>query len=198
MADPQEEYRDFLDHIHGLPDGVTEDRTGWAIRDDGAADYAIRKIGAAEAEQHRQAAFVAAEIERLQAWFAMEMARHRRTIEFFAGHLRQYADQLVEAGQLTERRKSYKLPHGTLQFRSQPVEYERDDTKILEWVRANPGLVETLIRTKEELAWGELKPLLTPQADQALSPVTAFGEVIPGVRVKQPAREVFQVRPSID
>lgn len=203
FSEPQEDYGEFLDLLHGLPAGVTEDRTGWSVTDDGSADYALRKLGALQASQAKRAAYVAAEIERLQAWAQHEDAQDQRGIDFFTSHLSRYADQLVADGTIHAKRKSYKLPHGTLSFRAKATAFEvTNQDEFLRWAQRTDT---RFVRSKVEVDWASLKAALVLQADQTVCAEIVneeTGEVasveVYGLRVKSPAHDEFQAKPSID
>ena len=71
---PAEDYEAFLDATVGLesalieaePRQVPADRC--VVDDDHKADWALRTLGQLDAQKRERGAFVAAEIERLQAW----------------------------------------------------------------------------------------------------------------------------------
>ena len=192
--EPQDDYLAFMDRLQG--DHARED---WRIEDDGRADYALRKIGALESSKAKRAAYVAAEIERLQAWQSHEDQQDQRGIDFFTSHLSRYADQLVADGVLHAKRKSYKLPHGTLQFRAKAITFARNAEELLPW-----AVALGLIRTKTEVDWEAVKARLVIAIE-----VTAIGErhtvidqgtgeVVPGVTVESPAHDEFSVKTSMD
>jgi hypothetical protein len=161
------------------------------VQDDAQASWCLRKIAALEAEQAKRAAYVQGEIERLQAWQAQEDSKAQRSLEYFTALLRGYVDLLKAQGVLTQHKRSYKLPQGTLQLRTAPIEYERDDAKLLEWARPLG-----LIRTTEKVAWDLVKEMVEPESEQAFAPVRdkITKQPIAGIIVKQPSREIFSVK----
>jgi phage host-nuclease inhibitor protein Gam len=128
-----------------------------------------------------------------------EDAQDQRGIDFFTAHLHRYADQLVADGVLTAKRRSYKLPHGTLQLRAKPVTFARNAEALLPW-----AMDHGLIRTKAEVDWEALKArLVVVQAPGTIADVYTVldgqtGEIVPGVRVESPAHDEFTVKPSVD
>jgi phage host-nuclease inhibitor protein Gam len=204
MDEPQQEYREFLDQIHGMPEGITDDRTGWAVRDDGSADWALRRLARLQASMSKRAAYVASEIARLKAWQQHEDAQEQRSIDFFTAHLQRYADALVAEGVIHEKKRSYKLPHGTLAFRAKGAEFEITNTdELLCWAKhTDPA---RFVAPREEVLWGEIKKALVVQENGAVTaemvnPET--GEVwaveVGGVRVKAMPRDEFKAIPSVD
>ena len=77
-VEPAEAYEAFLDATVGLeltlieaePRQAPADR--FVVDDDHTADWALRTLGQLETQKRRRATFVAAEMERLQAWQAHE------------------------------------------------------------------------------------------------------------------------------
>lgn len=202
MNEPQEAYAEYLDKRHSqlmTPDSSPiAELECWAIRDDGAADWALRRIGLLEAQKAKRAAFVIAEKQRLDDWQAQEDKQAERGIEFFTSALRSYYESLKIEGVVHDKRKTYRLPHGRLSERTALVEYERDDAVTIHWMQSQAW--GHFLRTKTELAWNELKALITPMKDEANAEVISnlTGEIIPGLRVKQPERQVFSVKPEVD
>lgn len=187
MNEPADDYTEFLSRLQG------ETRQGWAIRDDGAADWALRMIARLQAQMEKRRAFVETEIERLKTWQGYEDGHAALAMDFFTAALRTYYDALKADGVLG-REKHYNLPHGRLQERRVGPEYERDEAKILEWLGEHSPYRKVTVT----LDWAALKAELAPLRDEALSKVgiTGTGEVVPGVRLTQPSRDVFSVKPS--
>ena len=169
------------------------------------ADWALRKLGQLEAQKRQRAAFVAAEIERLQAWQAHEDRQAERFAAYLTALLRPYDDQLKAEGKVSARHKSYRLPHGALTARQAPIEWEVDEATLLAWAEATDP--ETLVRVTKAPAWNVIKPQLIPARDDPLAEATMevidprTGEVrvvpVPGVRVKPGPREVFTPKPAL-
>ena len=161
---------------------------GFTIDDDAKAEWAVRKIRQAQQNIERRAAFVQAEIERLTAWKQMMDERDQATIDRMTGLLQPYFEALRPT---LGRRKSYSLPSGVLQVRTAPVSYARDEEALLPYAR-QIGLV----RVKETPDWAEIKKRLQPAGHHPGAPVVdaETGEIVPGVTVQEPEREVFSVK----
>jgi hypothetical protein len=208
---PAEDYEAFLDATVGLesalieaePRQVPADR--FVVDDDHKADWALRKLGQLDAQKRERGAFVAAEIERLQAWQAHEDRQAERFAEYLATLLRLYYDQLKAAGKVSARHKGYRLPHSALTARLAPTEWEMDEATLLAWAEATD--TETLVRVTKAPAWNVIKPQLIPACDAPLAEATIevidtqTGEVrvvpVPGVRVKAGPREVFTAKSAL-
>jgi hypothetical protein len=209
---PAEDDEAFLDATVGIEPALIEAEPRQAaadrlvVDDDHTADRALRTLGPLEAQTRERAAFVAAEIERLQAW----QARENRQVERFAASLtallRPYDDRLKAEGKVSTRRKSDRLPHGVLTTRQAPIEWEVDEARLLAWAEATDP--ETLVRVTNAPAWNVCKSQLIPARDAPLAEAMIevidlrTGEVqvvpVPGVRVKTSPREVFTPKPVLD
>lgn len=178
----------------------------FVVDDDHTADWALRKLGQLETQKRRRATFVAAEMERLQAWQAHEDRQAEHFAVYLTALLRLYYDQLKAEGKVSARHKGYRLPHGTLTTRLSPLEWEVNAATLLAWAEAtDPG---TLVRVTKAPAWNVIKPQLMPAHEAPLAEATMeaidprTGEVravpVPGVRVKAGPREVFAAKPALD
>lgn len=210
-VEPAEDYDAWLDSTVGIepaliaaePRQAPADR--FVVDDDHKADWTLRKLAQLDARKRERAAFVAAEMERLQAWQAHEHDKDERFAEYLTALLRPYYDQLKEQGVVTAKQKAYKFPHGTLTARLAPIEWDVDETTLLAWAEATDP--ETLVRVTKAPAWHVIKPKLIPASDAPRAEATMevidmqTGEVrvvpVPGVRVKPGPREVFTPKPAL-
>ena len=214
MTDPVEAadaYEAWLDATVGLEPALIEAEprpaaTGrLVVDDDHKADWALRTLGQLETQQRRRAAFVAEEIERLQAWQTHEDCQAERFSAYLTTLLRPYDDQLKAQGKVSARRKGYRLPHGALTTHQAPLEWEVDEATRLVWAEATDP--ETLVWVTKAPAWNVLKPQLMPARDAPRAEATMevidtrTGEVrvvpVPGVRVKRGPHEVFTPKPAL-
>jgi hypothetical protein len=209
-VEPAEDYEAFLDATVGLEPALIEAESRQApadrfvVDDDHTADWALRKLGQLETQTRRRAAFVAAEMERLQAWQAHEDRQADHFAVYLTALLRPYDDQLKAAGKVSARHKGYRLPHGTLTARLAAIEWEVDEATLLAWAEATHP---KLVRVTKAPAWNVIKPQLVPARDAPLAEATMevidtrTGEVrvvpVPGVRVKSGPREVFTPKPAL-
>jgi hypothetical protein len=190
-------YEAWLDATVGIEPALIEAEPRQApadrcvVDDDHQADWALRTLGQLETQQRQCAAFVAAEMERLQAWQAHEDRQAERFSAYLTTLLRPYDDQLKAEGKVSARHKGYRLPHGVL-------------TARLAWAEATSP---ALVRVTKAPAWHVIKPQLIPARDDPLGEATLAvidprtGEVrvvpVPGVRVKAGPREVFTPKPAL-
>ena|SRR5690606_702614 len=183
---------DILDEIdEATGSNVAVGDESWRITDDSAADWALRRIAWHQAQIARRREFVQREIERLQAYLQAETERHERSIRFFEAHLRDYFERLRAEGALGNR-KTYRLPHGSLQMRASGPKFERDDKQLIEWARQHG-----LVRVSEVPDWSSIKERLTV-TDSLIVVDRETGEVVPGVVVVEPPSEKFSVKVEVD
>lgn len=163
---------------------------GFAVTNDGAADWCVRKIGEAERRKAERAAFVQAEIDRLKAFQTAGDAQDDATIANMTRLLAPYFETLRPT---LGKRKSHKLPHGVLQVRASAPKWARqDNAALLEWAKPLG-----LVRVKEEPAWADIAKRLrhaegAHMGDPAIDGET--GEIVAGVVLEAPAGESFTVR----
>ena len=81
---------------------------------------------------------------------------------------------------ITKTTESYPLPSGKLVFKAQAPEYERDEEKVIEWLKQTNGT--EFIKVKESLDWAGLKKTVTVLEDKV---ITEDGEVVPGIKAIQ-------------
>lgn len=77
----------------------------------------------------------------------------------------------------TKTTEKYKLINGTLVMKRGAVKFQRDDAKLIPWLKANGH--EGLVKTKEEVAWADLKKLIAPAGSMAI--IGDTGEIIEGI-----------------
>lgn len=176
------------DYLHYVEEQMETQDEGFRIDSDDKAEWAVRKIRQAQLAIAKRRQFVQAEIERLQAWQQMMDERDQATIDRMTGMLAPYFESLRPR---LGKRKSYPLPSGILQVRSTPVQYTRNDDELLSYAH-QIGLV----RVKETPEWSEIKKRLQPAGETPGAPVAdaETGEIVPGVTVAEPEREVFSVK----
>lgn len=200
MGHDLDTHRDeFLDHVeHQIHAEVQDDERGFEITDDSLADWAIRKIAQAQQRIEGRKQFVETEINRLREWQEAQDKKDEQTIGFFTAALQSYFERLRRHGLLGDR-KSYSLPHGTLQVRTTRPRWARADVDALTRWASERGLV----RTKVEPAWADISKHLRPTGDYPgagalyVDPETGDVVDVPGVTLESPADEAFTVKPEV-
>lgn len=153
-----------------------QERERFKITDINAANWALRKISAAQAAIREADALADAEISRINQWLEGQVRTLQDTVQFFEGLLNEYHQQELAQD---SKRKTIKLPHGTLKMRAQQPEYQRNNDVILEWATASKP--EVLVPQPPKLDWTGLKKAIRPVDGVAVDVDT--GEVIPGITI---------------
>lgn len=140
-----------------------EERESFRIADEGAANWALRKLARIRAEQDKNRDLAQLEIDRVNAWLDEVNVQLGARAEFFEGHLIDYHRGLLAED---EKKKTIKLPAGTLKARKVPDNVEISDDFLEHAQVARPDLV----RTKYEVDRKAVKEA-----------VLKDGEILPGV-----------------
>lgn len=152
---------------------VPYDRERFRITDDGAAEWAIRKLHTLRSKMEENRRIAEAERQRIESW--LEHANEALTDDahYFEGILGEYAlTQRVEAD-----RKSITLPHGTVKTRASRRRYDVADAEsFLAWARDN---APHLIRVTEAPKKSEFGEVLDVREGHVID--TQTGEIVPGV-----------------
>lgn len=170
---PEAEYQD---------EEMPEARPGWHIPDLGALDWALSRVADLEREQAENLELERAAIERIRLRTLRLNESAARGVAFFGGRIREYAElhraELLGGG----KKKSRKLLHGTVGWRSKGGGLSVTDAEaLLAWARAQPVEAEVL-RIKEDPALKAIKALFE-----------ATGEVPDGCDV-EPETEEFNLK----
>ena len=140
-------------------------------------------------------------LDYMLAWYAEQIKKAKETAEFeckkWESYLAAYFDTVPhkKAG----KSESYSFPGGKLILKRQEPEYKRDEKTVIEWLKQNGGT--EFVKTKEELAWKELKESAAGIVDGKVvlrEEVTEDGEIIqisvPGIDVvERPDKFVVEV-----
>lgn len=137
---------DLTDHL-ARPEAETSTLplARWTIEDDGAAEWALRHLAAAQSsltEVRDQADIWRSQIDR---WEDDQAGRHQGRIAFFVGHLEDFARRRRAEN---PRAKTLRLPSGEVRSTSHKEAPKIVDPEALaEWAREHaPDVVETTYR----------------------------------------------------
>jgi len=139
------------------------------------ANWAVRKIARIETARQECRALVEQEMAKLNTWLKSEEEDYDQERSFFEYLLRNYLD---EQQQQDSKLKTIKLPNGKIGLRKQQPEFQRDNDKLLAWLKKNR---QDLVKVKEEPDWAGLKAVAAVLGNTMADPET--GEVIEGVTV---------------
>ena len=142
---------------------------GFTITDDGAADWAIRKIKEADAE-----------LERMKAWYEKQLntiiQQHDETVNYFTGKLREYMEMVPAKDTKTTRK--YALASGEIVITKPKEDFEVDQDTLLGWCQVN---APELVRVTMKPAWSDVKKRLTVTESGIAD--TETGMLVEGVTV---------------
>ena len=150
-----------------------ETREEFQITDDKTAEWALKKIKAAEAEYNRLMELIQAEREELNKK-AEELSDH---LESETGYLKSLLFKYFETVEKkeTKTQQSYKLLSGSLVLRKPSVKIVKpDETKLVEFLEANG--YEKLVETKKSAKWADFKKEIEIKDGQVILDDT--GEVL--------------------
>lgn len=158
------------------PDEAFEVEGHYIIADDGAAEWAIGKIREAEADIEKWTKFYDEQKRRI-------VEDRQNTIMNMKAMLQTYFEKVPH--KVTKTQENYTLPSGKLVFKRQAPEFERDDAKIVDYLKAT----KQFQFITEGVKWGELKKGLTVVGETVAD---ENGEIIEGIRaIERP--DIFTV-----
>ena len=172
-----------LDELEGMDDALwTQDeaedapRPAWRITDDGCADWACRKIAEEKAELDRIRELADAQIQKIEEKVAAAERRFQNGTRFLTGKLAEYFETVPH--KTTKTKASYRLLSGTLTRKFGGASMEKDDSKLVEFLKASGNL--EFIKTEEKPKWGEYKKRLEIMGGSVVDKET--GEIVDGVK----------------
>lgn len=174
-----------------MPSERTEDddQPRFRITDDDVADWAVKKIAAAQEEYDRLTGLADREIERIKEAKSKAQSRYDADTGYLRGLLEEFFGTIGDDHKKqTKTTAKYKLISGTLTLKKGGTTYRRDDVALLGWLRETGR--EDLIRVKEEPCWGDLKKQIETAGGIAV--IKDTGEIIEGVELET-APDEFKV-----
>ena len=161
---------------------IENDSENWKIDNDVSAEWALSKIREEKAEAQRLINVCESQI----LFYQTEMQKAKDGLEQKTGYLKSLL--LDYFGRVphkkTKTQESYKLPSGTLKLKYPGPKYERDDTKLVQWLK-DRQMVD-YVEVKETPKWGELKKVTKTAGDKVVS---QDGEILDGVTAVERAPE---------
>lgn len=154
---------------------------GFSINDDSKAEWALNIIKLERQERDRLIEVCEKRIEEYKQKIEQYKEQYEKRESYLKSLLNQYFQTVPH--KKTKTQETYKLPSGTLKLKLPSVEYQRDDAKLLEWLKTSG--MKQYIQTKETPKWVELKKIIQVAGDKVL---TQDGEIVEGVTaVEKPA-----------
>lgn len=151
--------------------------TPWRIADDGAADWAVRKIAEERAELTRIRELAEAEIGRIEAKLDAAEKRYENGTRFLTAKLAEYFNTVPH--KTTKTKESYRLLSGTLTMKIGGIQMKQDDKSLLAFLKQSGN--DDMIQITEKPRWGEYKKRLQIVGNRVVDSLT--GEIVEGVVV---------------
>lgn len=152
----------------------------WRIEDDSAAEWAMRRVAAFDAEVSSMAERADEWATRIRAWFENGTRPLARRRAFFVAHLERYATvRREQTGKAT-----LNLPSGKVSTRSAGAAVVvADEAAVIAWAKANLDDVtrETVIKVAESILVSGLREVVSIAGETV---VVDGGEIVPGVAVR--------------
>lgn len=178
---------DFLEALNALAEDEQEDKS-FRIDNDHAAEWAVRKITEYTAEANRLNAVRKAMIADYQMQIEEENARLEKRTGRLKAMLMDYFDTVEKKASKT--REVYRLPSARLVRKFPAAKVERDNARMLMWLRGNG--MHSFIKRTEEPMWAAIKEEGVEFDADGNAVFLPTGEIIDGV-VAVPQESVFSV-----
>ena len=121
------------------------------------ANYFCKLISDLKAERDKVNELVDQELTRVQkqyeAYRISELNKIDGQIKYFSGLLESYANKEL----MNSKKRSIKLPHGTLSIKKQQDKFEYNEEEVMQWLKDNGQEKYINTQTKEVLNKKELK-----------------------------------------
>lgn len=171
---------EYLLDSYETPENIDDiENQRFRIKDDNQADWALRKIARARQDMKEAEETAAIEIEKINRWLDGQRDESLRTERFFTALLQEYYEPRFMTN---PDKKTYKLPSGKVQRRTQQPQFDRDNEALLAWLKQR-GMTD-YIEVKETPKWGELKQQVQVVGEHVvIKDGPLKGEIIDGVEV---------------
>lgn len=168
--------------------GIDIESDSFAITNDGQANFFLRRLEEIRNEKDKINNTCNTEIEKFTQKVNDFRSRELNTLEnterFFTTLLENYARLQLQ----DSKKKSLKLPFGTLSFKKSQPKYIYDDEVVMNFIKTNE--LSEFIRIKEEINKRDLKSALNIN-DEGM--VILNGKAMEGITIT-PGEETFSVK----
>lgn len=166
-----------------LIDEVLEGHEGFKIDNDGAAEWALKKIQEETAEANRIIMVCQTMINEYQAKANKAREQLENKTAFLKEQLRQYFNAVPK--KVTKTAETYSLPSGNLKLKIKEPEFVRDEKLLGKFLFENnyKGYFEIVPKAK----WAELKKLIGTELEvqDGIVVDTTNGLIVEGVTVQE-------------
>lgn len=132
-----------------------EEKETWKIDNDNVADWALDKIKESREDYERFERVALEKIEQIKIALENKKKQTENETSFFEAKLREYVETVKTKD--TKTQKTYALPSGKLVLKKDKEDFKLDKEKVLNYIKENKEEYREFIKTKEDLAWGDLK-----------------------------------------
>lgn len=140
------------------------------------ANWCFRKLKAINSKKEELKQVAKEEIARIETWLENELKAYDNSEEYFNSLLTNY---YIEEREKDDKFR-LKTPWGAVSSRKQQPKFNRDNDKLLEWLKEND--LKEYIQVEEKAQWGELKKNIKVVSGQV---VTEDGEIVAGVTAEE-------------
>lgn len=159
--------------------------TKFVIDNDEKAEWALAKIREEQAEAQRIINVCKSMIMHYEEQIKKAEEDFEKKTAYLRWQLEQYFDSVKK--RRTKTQEVYKLPSGTLRRKYPKPEFERDEDKLIAWLKERN--MNDYIKVKETVDWANLKKSIKVAGNKV---VDDNGEVVEGVTVVE-RPPVFEV-----
>lgn len=138
------------------------------------ADWVLSKIAKCRARMQENEAYAKKQIEKFTTWLDEVNAMENESISYFENVLKPYLESAI----VGTKKKSVKLPNGTIGFR-RSTNFVKDDSALLDYIKSN---APAYVKIKESVDWTGFKNTCKVDGNKL---VTEDGEIVPAVTVME-------------
>lgn len=177
-AEEPEEQTDEVPGCLSLEDlDYTNPEEKWSIKDDKAADWAVKKIKEEFAEYERIKSLADAQIAELKEKLETEERRYENNTKYLRYKLQEYFQKVPK--KVAKTKESYRLLNGSLVLKKGTLEYQRDEELLVSYLKET----NQFKYLKESSTWGDFKKNLEIVDGKVIDKTT--GEVLEFIKVSE-------------
>lgn len=187
MSVPEVDVMEFVDQE--IEQEAQSDR--FVIDNVDKLDWAIRKVTTAEKDAEQKIECAKRQIMRLQEYIRKVEEDTEKQTSGLKAMMAPFVKTLLDGN----KRRSFSLPSGTVGFRKQEPEFEKNDDKLVAWLEENGK--RKFVRVKKQIDWAEFKKQLVDVMEDG-TVVTVDGELVPVEAIRATKRpDKFYVKPVV-
>ena len=164
-----------LQEIDEIMEEDTQEKERFRIENLEAANWALRKLAAINAEEKKINDLKDKEIRRIENWAKDELDKLSNSRQFFEGLLTEY---FIRQRELDPKFK-ISTPYGKVTARKQQPKWNYDDEKLVNWLLEND---KELVRVKYEPDKNGIKKKYKIVGENV---VTEDGEIVEGITIEE-------------